>query len=133
MMKRKMNKNSFTTLRNFVMPAMEWYIRWYREGKSDEILRNCPALILFHCPVNEPAGPENCLVAAFHATLMAHVMNIGACLNGLIPPMCNRIPELGNLIGLSDDREIHAAITMGYPKYKFKKSIPRKLADVRYL
>jgi len=131
--KRMIGEKRLRTLLDFVMPGMHWYIRWYKEEKSNEILRDCPALLLFHCPSLEPVGSENCLIAAFHAIMMSHIMKIGACLNDLIPPMCNRVPEIRNLIGLSSDREVHASITLGYPKYEFKRVVPRKLADVRYI
>ena len=132
-LKQKIGEKKLRTLMDFVMPGMHWYIRWFREGKSNEILRDCPALMLFHSPIFEPAGSENCLVAAFHAIMMAQVLNIGTCLNDLIPPMCNRVAEIRNLLGLPDNREVHASITMGYPKYEFIRVIPRKLAEVRYL
>ena len=131
--KRKAGEKNLRTLKDFVMPGMHWYIRWYREGKSNEILRDCPALMLFHSPVYEPVGGENCLLAAFHAIIMAQVLRIGACFNDLLPPACNRVPEIKELLGLPDDREVYASITLGYPKYEFKKIPPRKLAEVRYL
>ncbi len=133
MIRQKKGKQIVKMLQEFIMPGMQWYIRWHKEGKSNEILRDCPALLLFHSPIYEPDGSSNCLIAAFHAILMAQVMNIGTCFNDLIPPMCNRVPDIRKLIGLSDDREVYASITMGYPKYKFKRVIPRKLAEVRYL
>ena len=131
--KRQTGKKIMRTLQDFVMPGMHWYIRWYREGKSNEILRDCPALILFHSPIYEPMGAENCLIAAFHAIMMAQVMRIGTCFNDLIPPACNRVPEIRELLGLPVDREVYASITMGYSKYQFKRIPPRKLAEVRYL
>ena len=131
--KRQEGKKMLKTLQDFVMPGMHWYIRWYREGKSNEILRDCPVLMLFHSPIYEPMGAENCLIAAFHAIMMAQVMRIGTCFNDLIPPACNRVPEIKNLLGLPDDREVYASITMGYSKYQFKRIVPRKLAEVRYL
>lgn len=131
--KRKRGKQTLRMLQDFVMPGMHWYIRWYKEGKSNEILRDCPALLLFHSPIYEPVASSNCLIAAFHAIQMAQVMNIGTCFNDLIPPMCNRTPGIRNLLGLSDDRAVYASITMGYPKYQFKRVIPRKLTEVRYL
>ena len=133
MIRKKRGKNKLMTLQNFVMPGMQWYIRWYREGKSNEIFRDCPALMLFHSPIDEPVGAENCLVAAFHASLMANVMNIGSCFNDLIPPMCNREKKIRNLIGLAEEREVYAGLTLGYPKFKFERTIPRKLAEVNYL
>ncbi|NIS54209.1 MAG: 4Fe-4S dicluster domain-containing protein [Phycisphaerae bacterium] len=131
--KRKAGEKNLRTLQDFVMPGMHWYIRWYRAGESDEVLRNCPALMLFHGPIKEPVSSENCLIAAFQAILMAQVMGIGTCFNDIIPPACNRVPEIRKLLGLPDDREVYASITIGYPKYKFKRIVPRKLAEVRYL
>jgi ferredoxin len=132
-MKQKIGEKKLRTLLDFVMPGMHWYIRWYKEGVSNEILRDCPVLLLFHCPIFEPMGSENCLIAAFHAIMMAQIMKIGTCLNDLIPPICNRVPEIRSLFDLPDDREVHASITMGYSKYEFKRVVPRKLAEVRYL
>jgi nitroreductase/NAD-dependent dihydropyrimidine dehydrogenase PreA subunit len=131
--KRNAGEKNLRTLLDFVMPGMHWYIRWYKEGSSNEILRDCPALMLFHNPTYEPMGAGNCIVSAFHAIMMAHVMGIGTCFNDLIPPACNKVPEIRKLLGLPADREIYAGITMGYPKYQFKRIAPRKLAEVRYL
>jgi ferredoxin len=132
-LKQKIGDKRLKTLLDFVMPGMHWYIRWYREGVSNEILRDCHALLLFHSPIFEPMGSENCLVTAYHVIMMAQVMKIGTCLNDLIPPVCNRVAEIRRLLYLSDDREVHASITMGYSKYEFKRVVPRKLASVRYL
>ncbi|MCJ7500241.1 nitroreductase family protein [bacterium] len=131
--KRRAGEKRLRALQDFVMPGMHWYIRWYKEGKSNEILRDCPALVLFHSPVYEPVGEQNCLLAAFHAIMMAQTMDIGTCFNDLIPPACNRVPEIRKLLGLDDDREVYASITMGYPKYHFRRIVPRDLAEVRYL
>ena len=131
--KRRVGQRMLGTLEDFVMPGMRWYIRWYRENRSDEILRDCAVLMLFHSPVREPMGEANCVLAAFHAIFMAEVLGIGTCFNDLIPPACNRVPEIRRLLDLPEEREIYASITLGYPKYKFKRIIPRRLAEVRYL
>jgi nitroreductase/NAD-dependent dihydropyrimidine dehydrogenase PreA subunit len=131
--KRKKGKMILKTLQDFVMPGMRWYIRWYREGKSNEILRDCPVLLLFHSPVLEPMAPSNCLVAAYNTSLMSQAMDVGTCFNDLIPPMCNRLSEIRRLLKLPADREVYASLIMGYPKFKFKRVIPRRLAEVRYL
>lgn len=50
---RYAGQKNLSALQDFVMPGMHWYIRWYREGRSNEILRDCPALMLFHNPISE--------------------------------------------------------------------------------
>jgi len=131
--RRQVGQKMMNTLQDFVMPGMRWYIRWYRENKSNEIMRDCPALMLFHSPILEPMGAENCLVTAFHAIFMAQVVGIGTCFNDLIPQACNRVPEIRRLLDLPKDREVYSSITLGYPKVKFKRTIPRRLAEARYL
>jgi len=131
--RRQVGEKMMNTLQNFVMPGMRWYIKWYRKNKSNEVTRDCPALMLFHSPVLEPMAAENCLITAFHAIFMAQVVGIGTCFNDLIPQACNRVPEIRKLLDLPKDREVYASITLGYPKFKFKRTIPRRLAEVRYL
>jgi nitroreductase/NAD-dependent dihydropyrimidine dehydrogenase PreA subunit len=131
--KRRVGVKTLGTLEDFVMPGMRWYIRWYREKRGDEILRDCPALMLFHSPAMEPMCDTNCVIAAFHAIFMAEVLGIGTCFNDLIPPACNRVPEIRRLLDLPEEREVYASLTLGYPKYNFKRIIPRRLAEVRYL
>ncbi len=131
--KRKVGIEKYSTLKDFVLPGMHWYIKWYREGKSNEILRDSPAIMLFHAPKHEPVGAENCLIAAFHVIMMAQTLGIGTCFNDLVPPVCNRMPEIRQLLGLDPGRNVYASVTLGYPKYSFKKVPPRMLADVRYL
>jgi len=131
--KRQIGTKLFRTLLDFVMPGMHWYINWYRQGKSNEILRDCPTLMLFHSPVYEPMSAENCLISAFHSIMMAQVLGIGTCFNDLIPPACNRVPKIRTLLDLPEDREVYASITMGYSKYQFKQIPPRKLAEFRYI
>lgn len=131
--KRRVGEKKVRTLQDFVMPGMRWYIRWREEGRSDEILRDCKALMLFHSPIHEPVGAENCLIAAFHSVLMAQTLGVGTCFNDLIPPACNRVPGIRELLSLAEDREVSACVTLGYPKYEFKRTPPRRLGEVRYL
>ena len=131
--RQRAGKKGLNNLQSFVMPGMRWYIKWYRDGMSDEIRRDCPALMLFHSPVNEPMGEENCVIAATHAIFMAQVLGVGTCRNDLIPPICNRSHQIRELIGLPNDREVYSGLTLGYSKYKYIRTVPRQVAEVRYL
>ena len=131
--RQRAGKKGLSNLQSFVMPGMRWYIKWFRDGASDEIRRDCPALMLFHSPINEPMGEENCVVATTYADFMAQVLGVGACRNDLIPPVCNRSHQIRELIGLPNDREVYSGLILGYSKYKYKRSVPRQVAEVRYL
>ena len=133
MIKRQIGYRLFSTLQNFVMPGMHWYLKWKKEGLGDEILRDCKALILFHSPILEPMGETNCAISAFHGIFMAEILGVGTCFNDLIPPVCNRSQEMRELLGLPKDREFYSSLTVGFPKYKYLKVVPKRLAEVRYL
>jgi len=133
MIRRRIGNRLFNTLQNFVMPGMHWYLKWKKEGLGDEILRDCKALILFHSPILEPMGEANCAISAFHGIFMAEILGVGTCFNDLIPSVCNRSQEIRQFLGLSEDREIYTSLTVGFPKYKYRKIIPKRLAEVRYL
>jgi nitroreductase/NAD-dependent dihydropyrimidine dehydrogenase PreA subunit len=131
--KRKAGARALSTLDRFVMPGMHWYMRWRKEGRSDEISRDCPALMLFFGPADEPMVEENCTIAAFHAILMAETLGVGTCFNHLIPPACNRVPELRTMLGLAGGAEVHASVTIGYPAVKFLRAVHHRAAEVRYV
>ncbi len=129
----RIGKSLFHTLIDFVMPGMRWYIRWHEQGKSNEILRDASAVILFTSPLLEPMGNENCFIAGLQAIFMAETLGVGTCFNDLIPQACNRDKRLKSLLGLAADVQVNTSITLGYPRYRFKKNVPRHLAHVRYL
>lgn len=131
--KHRIGKAAFSTLGNFVMPGMHWYLKWKDQSQGDEILRDCKALILFHSPALEPMAQTNCSLSAFHGIFMAEILGIGTCFNDLIPPACNLNKEILHFLGVPEDREVYSSLTLGYFKFRYRKVIPRKLAEVRYL
>lgn len=131
--KRTRGHRTVDMLESFVMPGMRWYIRWRKEGSGDEISRDCPALMLFYGPADEPMVEANCTLAAFHAVLMAETLGVGTCFNHLISAACNRSPKLRDLLSLTENEEVHSAVTMGYPAIKFLRTIPHRAKEARYL
>ena len=131
--RRKAGARKIDQVQGFVMPAFEWYARWYHEGKGDEMQRDAPVIMLFHAPITAPTGDEFCLIAALHAVLMAETVGVGTLVNGLIPPACNNSPAARALLGLAPEREVYACLCLGYSKYVYRKAIRRRLAEVRYL
>jgi nitroreductase/NAD-dependent dihydropyrimidine dehydrogenase PreA subunit len=131
--RKRKGKKTLGILQSFVMPGMRWYSKWYHEGSSNEILRDCPVLILFYSPKSEPMGEDNCTIAAYHSVLMAELLGVGTCFNHLIPPACNEDVEVRKMLDLPDSSEVYVSLTAGFPKYSYKRTIPRRLASVRYL
>ena len=61
------------------------------------------------------------------------MIEFNSVINGLVAPACNHSPEAHKFLGLPDDHEVFAALSLGYPCHKFKKRIPRAGGTVRYL
>ena len=131
--RRRIGKAGFAMVEDFVMPGMRWYLKWYREGKGDEISRDCPAMLIFHGRASEPSMNDNCTIAAFHAILMAEALGIGTCFNHLIPPMINRSKRLREMLSLPANNEAYTAVTIGYPKYEWKRSVRHQLMEVSFV
>jgi len=81
----------------------------------------------------EPVGDENCLVASAFSLLMAQTLGVGGFINGLVPPAVNRSKDLRKLVELPEDRDVYASLSLGYSKYKYRKTIPRRLVEVKYM
>ncbi len=133
LMKMSVGKARINTLTDFVMPGMRWYIKWFKEGKGNEITRDCPLMIFFHSNVSEPSAQDNCWIAASFSMLLARSLGVEGFFNGLIGPVINRSSELRDLIGLPENREVYASLSLGYSKYKYRKTVPRRLAAVTVL
>ena len=84
-------------------------------------------------PRHERRVEVNCSIKAFHAVLMAESLGVGSCYNHLIPGACRRSPALRAMLGLAEDREIYDSVTLGYARYRWHCTVPRQLAEVRYL
>lgn len=133
MVGRKAGKRVRHVLDTFLMPAFRQYDEWYRAGSCDELRRDAPALMLFHTHVLAPEGNVDCMLAAVHAVLTAETLGVGCCINGFFAPACAQSPALRALLGLAEDREVQASVTLGFPKYAYKKGIARRLTQARYV
>jgi nitroreductase len=75
----------------------------------------------------------SCSVAVTYAMLMAECLGLGSVVKGPVAPACHRSPEAHKILGLPDDHEVFGALSLGYPRLKFKKRIPRASGTVHYL
>lgn len=126
-------KEKLHFLDEFVMPGMRWYLKWFQEGKGDEISRDCPAMMIFHGPALEPGMNDNCTIAAFHSILMAETLGLGTCFNHLIPPIINRSNTLRRMLSIPEVNGAFTAVTLGFPKYTWKRAVSHRLAEVRFM
>jgi nitroreductase/Pyruvate/2-oxoacid:ferredoxin oxidoreductase delta subunit len=108
------------------------------ESGEDPILRNAPALLVFHAPETDGFADVNALLATQNASLIAHSMGIGHFFTGWVLSPCRapkartwnqRIPDL---LGIPSGHQIFGALALGYPIPRFKKLIEREFPQITW-
>jgi NAD-dependent dihydropyrimidine dehydrogenase PreA subunit/nitroreductase len=103
----------------------------YRRDGTDRYLRGAPMLMLFHANRHALSFDENAHLVCHHAMLAAISLGLGTTIIGLVPPIVDRSEILRKRYGIPKDNRVLTSLILGYPKYKYKKSIRRDLAGVR--
>ena len=132
-MKRKMNQETFNTLKNHVVPVMEKGLPEMKEKGRDIFTRGAPALLLFHAHRDSENHTEDVQIALTYGLLAAHALGLGAAAIGLIPAAVERNRDLRKLFQIPGENEVLASMIVGYPKLSFKRGIKRELARVSWI
>jgi ferredoxin len=103
------------------------------EGGIDLICRSAPHLAFCLTPTNHPIGLKDATIAAAHLELYLPSMGAGGCWAGYLMIAIQQSQPMKQLIGITDDSTVHAALLMGYPKYKYVKAPARNKANVKWL
>jgi nitroreductase/ferredoxin len=133
LMKKKMKPETFKTIQNHILPAMEKGLPEMKEKGTDIFTRGAPALLLFHAPRDSENHTEDVQVALTYGLLAAHSLGLGATAIGLIPPAVERNQELRKLFQVPKDNEVLASMIVGYPKVTFQRGIRRGLPKVTWV
>lgn len=93
---------------------------------GDRITRNAPAIIIFHAEREAEEHSNNSLIWATYAILAALSLGLGASMNGLVPSAVNKLKRVREIFQIPEDHEAIISLTIGYPKYKYQRSIKRE-------
>ena len=94
---------------------------------------NSPDLIFFKAPaviVISSNLPVNGALAASNMALMANALGLGTVFSGFFTKAVNDTKELRELAQIKRNKEVVACMMLGYPKVSYKRTVPRKLADI---
>lgn len=108
-------------------------IRKEREQLEGMIFRNAPAVILVHGVRANNQTHANCAIAVRNMEIMATSMGLGTCWAGFLTAAAHMSKTIGTYLGVPADRNVFGALMVGHPKHPYKKSIPRKSRDVRWI
>ena len=96
----------------------------------DPIFFKAPVLLIAHVPVEDSFGRDDATYAAYNLILAAQRMGLGSCLIGYFIYALENSDQLKSHLGLSDNRRVEVALVIGYPKYKFRRTVPRRSMEI---
>ncbi|PZX20411.1 nitroreductase [Breznakibacter xylanolyticus] len=103
------------------------------EAGIDRICRHAPHLAICYTPTAHPVGSKDAVIATAHLELFLPSVGIGSCWAGFLMIAIEQMPLLKQRLGLTADHTVHAALMLGYPKYKYKRIPARDAAKVIWL
>ena len=107
----------------------ERIIQQHAQG-MDPIFFKAPVLLLAHVPVEDSFGRDDATYAAYNVILAAQRMGLGNCLIGYFIYALENSGQLRRRLGLPDTRRVEVALVMGYPKYRFRRTVPRRSMEI---
>lgn len=116
-------KEEFQTVRNHIYPIAKGGV--YSLDNWDGITRGAPSIITIHAPKDAEAHTNNGIIYATYIMLAAHALGLGATMVECVVTPINRNKKLKRIFQIPDDNEAVMSLVVGYPKYRYKRTIKR--------
>jgi nitroreductase/NAD-dependent dihydropyrimidine dehydrogenase PreA subunit len=98
------------------------------------VFRNAPVVIIIHGLRTNFMARANCSIATRNMEIMAKTIGLGTCWVGFLSSAANLAEKkIERYLEIPDDRSIYGAIMVGYPKFEYRKLIPRKERGIRWI
>jgi nitroreductase/NAD-dependent dihydropyrimidine dehydrogenase PreA subunit len=124
MIKRRKGQETFNTIKNHLYPISK--LGNYKLEFGDRITRGAPALLIFHAEKGAEEHTNNSLIYATYSILAAHALGLGATMIGIVPAAINKVREVREIFEIPKENEAVMSVIIGYPKYKYKRTIKRR-------
>ena len=122
----------YGVLKNHIVDVANHANEEYHRDGVDRYMYHAPVLMIFHGNRWTMSYQENAHLVCHHSMLAAVALGLGTTIIGLIPPIVDRSKVLRERYGIPKDNKVLTSLILGYPKYKYRQSIRRDLAGMRY-
>jgi nitroreductase/NAD-dependent dihydropyrimidine dehydrogenase PreA subunit len=97
------------------------------------IFRGAPVLIVAHAGPDALTGKDDCVAALANLSVAANTMGLGATWIGYLVGAAMLDHSLKKPLGIPAKNMLHSAIILGWPRYQYRRTIPRKAAEVKWI
>jgi nitroreductase/Pyruvate/2-oxoacid:ferredoxin oxidoreductase delta subunit len=94
---------------------------------KDRLFFNAPAIIVVTANLQ-----INGALASSNMELMTNALGLGTLFSGFFVKAANETKEIRDLIQVKEGKEIVTCMILGYPDVKYKRTVPRKAADISW-
>lgn len=102
-------------------------------ARGKMVFRGAPVLVVAHTGPGATTGRDDSLIALTHMMIAANAHGLGATWIGFLVGAAKIDPTIKGKLGVPMKNTIHAAMILGWPKHKYKRFIPRKVAGVKWI
>lgn len=103
-----------------------------RELGIDTIFHSAPAVMLFHSQRQPSTPKDDCVIAAQTVVLAAMTIGLETCYIGLFEKAVPAYKPLREELNLPSENWLYSVLILGYPKFKFLRTVDRKPINVRW-
>lgn len=97
------------------------------DPKKDYLFFNAPEVIVV------TANSElNGALASSNMELMTNAIGLGTFFSGFFAKAAEGNKAIRDLLGIQDGKEVASCMVVGYPDVKYKRTVPRKVADISW-
>ena len=93
---------------------------------EDPIFRGAPVVLVAHVPLDDTFGRDHAAFAAYNLMLAAQRQGLGTCQIGYFTIALDQSRTLRNHLGLPEGRKPELILTLGYPRYRFRRAVSRR-------
>lgn len=106
------------------------WINMYKEynenpQSEDKLFFNAPAIV-----VVTANSQVNGALASSNMELMTNALGLGTVFSGFLTRAANETKEIRDFIQVKEGKEVVTCMIIGYPNVKYKRTVPRKAADI---
>jgi len=105
--------------------SLERMAQEYARG-GDPIFFHAPVVLIAYVPADDDFGRDDAIYAAYNLMLAAQRMGLGTCQIGYFISALGLSRELGRALELPEGRRVEVVLTLGYPRYRFRRAVPRR-------